>query len=59
MATVRTENLTSVMGLGKPNGQLRGPSMPATLQSIAKQQAKPSSDAQSGSTIPQTSDGIR
>lgn len=61
MATVRTENPSSVMGLGKPNGQLRGPPKPAGLQPVSavKQQTMASVVSQTGSSIPQNSDGIR
>uniref|UniRef100_A0A668AJH2 RNA helicase n=1 Tax=Myripristis murdjan TaxID=586833 RepID=A0A668AJH2_9TELE len=60
MATARTANPTSVMGLNKPaNGQLKGQPKPANLQSIPSAAAQQPAGPQKGSSIPQSSGGIK
>ncbi|KAM3873287.1 putative ATP-dependent RNA helicase ddx6 [Diretmus argenteus] len=60
MATARTANPASMMGLNKPaNGQLRGQPKPATLQSGPPAAAQQPGALQTGGSIPQSSGGIK
>uniref|UniRef100_A0A667ZUI4 RNA helicase n=1 Tax=Myripristis murdjan TaxID=586833 RepID=A0A667ZUI4_9TELE len=60
MATARTENVGPVvMGLNKQNGQLRGQTKPATIQSGPTTQGKAASTPQKAGSAPQEGGGIK
>lgn len=60
MATARTENVGPVvMGLNKQNGQLRGQTKPASVQSAATTQGKALGAPQVAGGTPQDGGGIK
>uniref|UniRef100_A0A6Q2WVZ9 RNA helicase n=1 Tax=Esox lucius TaxID=8010 RepID=A0A6Q2WVZ9_ESOLU len=59
MATAKTENPMSIMGLNKTNGQLRGPPKPVGLMSGPLATAPQPQASQKGGSIPQGSGGIK
>uniref|UniRef100_A0A8B9LP99 RNA helicase n=1 Tax=Astyanax mexicanus TaxID=7994 RepID=A0A8B9LP99_ASTMX len=59
MATARTELFASALGLSKQNGQSRPPGLQSGPVTGMTQPGKALGDSQKGSSIPQTSGGIR
>lgn len=60
MATARTENVGPVvMGLNKQNGQLRGQTKPASVQSATATQGKALGPTQIAGGAPQDGGGIK